>query len=100
MNWINNERVESGKANNEYMTGFSLGIYASENNDVLSIGYELAEIYDTERWKDNVLDVNFFALHSFVNKNRTQFNRDECLLFWGGINPSSEARRFFSICES
>lgn len=98
--WPNSEKIGSQKTHDEYKTGFSLGIYASENNDVFSIGYELAEIYDTERWKDNILDVNFFALHSFVSKNRSKFNRGECLLFWGAVNPSSESRHFFSICES
>ncbi|UFT95025.1 hypothetical protein [Pectobacterium carotovorum] len=96
---VNSERGESEKSHNEYKTGFSLGIYASEKNDAIFIDYELAELYDADRWKDS-LGVDFFVLHSFANKNRAKFNRDECLLFWGGVNPSSEARRFFSICES
>ncbi|WP_409160621.1 hypothetical protein [Pectobacterium sp. B2J-2] len=98
--WVNSEKIETGKRHDEYKTGFSLRVYGSENNGAISIGYELAETYDAERWKDSLLDVNFFTLHSFVSKGKSKFNRGECLLFWGVVNPSSETRRFFSICES
>ncbi|ACX86525.1 hypothetical protein LES60_18250 [Pectobacterium brasiliense] len=106
LRWVNGEWVEFDKKHDEYQVGFSLGLYVDEENDGISIGYELAEIYGTNERdansheKNKLSSVEFPVIYSIVNKNRAEFNRGKCLLVWGGVNPVSESRRFVSICES